>query len=411
MVIPSKFKVFTNRLFGNYSHTEKVESIRDALQKEFSEFIAFSDSAELNRFRELDEWFRSGEHQKVKAELKGLTFKGSPEYNAEKEYRKLSKSKEIATYLKKGGETTTTVARFLELKSTVESPEFQNHKQYLLSKNKFEQSETYSKLVEYQKLQNSDKIKWFLSLEKDSSKFNELRSWKLEFFDDFDSPALDHQKWLTKFFWGDALLNKNYSFTNDKQNYTDKNFEVKDSILRIVTRKEKSEGLGWDTKFGFVPKTYNYTSGVINTGHVLRLTEGKVEAKIRLSCCPGVTHAFYLVGNTVLPEIDIFLKTDTNPNSFTGTYFISGSNGKVKKSLTNIGGVKCNQNFYILGVEWNDSYIIWTINGTPYKIEKNLTPNVPMYLVLTSSVNSKVDDSKLPAYLDVDWVRCWKPQK
>jgi beta-glucanase (GH16 family) len=82
----------------------------------------------------------------------------------------------------------------------------------------------------------------------------------------------------------------------------------------------------------------------------------------------------------------------------------------VQKSLTSIGGVKCNQNFYILGVEWDDSYIIWTINGTPYKIEKNFTPNVPMYLVLTSSVNSKVDDSKLPAYLEVDWVSCWKPQ-
>ena len=410
MVIPSKFKVFTNRLFGSYGHTEKVESIRDALQNEFAEFIAFSNSAELKRFRELDEWFRSGEHQKVKAELKGLNFKGSPEHNTEKEYRKLAKSKEITTYLKKGGEATTTVARFLELKSTVESPEFQNRKQYLLSKNKFEQTETHSKLVEYQKLQNFDKIKWFLNLEKDSSKFNELKSWKLEFFDDFDSPALDHQKWLTMFFWGDALLNKNYSFTNDKQNYTDKNFEVKDSILRIVTRKEKSEGLGWDSKFGFVPKTYHYTSGVINTGHVLRLTKGKVEAKIRLSCCPGITHAFYLVGNTVLPEIDIFLKTDTNPNSFTGAYFITGSNGKVQKSLTSIGGVKCNQNFYILGVEWNESYIIWTINGTPYKIEKNLTPNVPMYLVLTSSVNSKVDDSKLPAYLEVDWVSCWKPQ-
>jgi hypothetical protein len=35
-----------------------------------------------------------------------LTFKGSPEHNTEKEYRKLAKSKEITTYLKKGGEVT-----------------------------------------------------------------------------------------------------------------------------------------------------------------------------------------------------------------------------------------------------------------------------------------------------------------
>lgn len=411
MAIPSKFKIFTNRLFGSFKDTEKVEANRSALQNEFNEFIAYSDSAELKRYRELAEWFKSGEHQKVKAELKKLTYKGSPEFNTEKEYLTLAKSKEVKTYLRNGGDVTPAVSRYLELKAQVESAEFQNRKQYLLTKNKFEQSEAYSKLIEYEKLHNSDKIKWFQSLQKDSSKFNEFREWKLEFYDDFDSSAIDHQKWLTKFFWGDALLNKNYSFTTDKQNYTDKNFEVKNSILRIVTRKEKSEGLGWDSKFGFVPKTYDYTSGVINTGHILRLKEGKVEAKIRLSCCPGVTHAFYMVGNTALPEIDIFIKTDIKPNSFTGAYYTQKSNGKISKSISSIGGVKCSQNFYILGVEWNGNYIVWSINGTPYKIEKNLTPDMPMYLVFASSVNSKIDDSKLPAYMEIDWVRCWSPLK
>lgn len=411
MAVPSKFKVFINRLFGSFKDTETIEAIRSALQNEFNEFIAYSDSAELRRYRELAEWFKSGEYQKVKAELKGLKYKSSPEYNTEKEYLALAKSKEVKTYLKNGGDITPTISRYLDLKNQVDSAEFQNRKQYLLSKNKFEKSEAYANLTEYHRLHNSDKIKWFNKLEKDSSKFNEFREWKLEFYDDFDSSAIDHQKWLTKFFWGDALLNKNYSFTTDKQNYTDKNFEVKNSILRIVTRKEKSEGLGWDSKFGFVPKTYDYTSGVINTGHILRLKEGRVEAKIRLSCCPGVTHAFYLVGNTVLPEIDIFIKTDSKPNSFTGAYYTQKANGKISKSISSIGGVKCSQNFYILGVEWNSNYIVWSINGTSYKIEKNLTPDIPMYLVFASSVNNKIDDSKLPAYMEIDWVRCWSPLK
>lgn len=410
MATPSKFKVFVNRLFGSFTETEKVEATRKALQEEFDSFQEYQESTEYSRFRELDKWYKSGELQRVKSELKKITYKGSPEHVAEKEYLKLSKSKEVKEWQKQGGATNPVVDQFLNLQKQVESDEFQKRKKYLLSKNKFEQSEAYAKLVEYKKLSASQKIRWVTALEKDSSKFNELRRWKLEFFDDFNTNSIDHQKWLTKFFWGDALINKNYSFTNDKQNYTDKNFEIKDSILRIVTRKETSEGLGWDTKFGFVPKTFEYTSGVINTGHVLRLTEGKVEAKIRLSCCPGVTHAFYLVGQTVLPEIDIFIKTDTKPNSFTGAYFTQKANGKVSKSLSNIGGVKCSQNFYLLGVEWDKNYIVWTINGTPYKVEKNLTPDIPMYLVFASSVNSKIDDSKLPAYLEIDWVRCWTRQ-
>lgn len=411
MAIPSKFKVFTNRLFGSFNSTEKVESTRNALQNEYNEFIAYSSSNELKRFRELAEWIKSGEHLKVKSELKKLTYKASPEFALEKEYIKLSKAKAVKSYFKSGGEANAEVTKYLDLKKQIESEDFQNRKKYLLSNNKFEQTEVYAKLTEYQTLQKSKKINWFLALEKDSRKFSELRNWKLEFYEDFDSPAIDHQKWLTKFFWGDALINKNYSFTTDKQNYTDKNFEVKNSVLQIITRKEKSEGLGWDTKFGFVPKTFEYTSGVINTGHALRLKAGKVEAKIRLSCTPGVTHAFYLVGNTVFPEIDVFIKTDSKPNSFTGAYYTKKSNGKISKSLSSIGGVKCSQNFYILGVEWNNSYIVWSINGTPYKVESNLTPDIPMYLVFASSVNGKVDDSKLPALLEIDWVKCWSPQK
>lgn len=407
MGTPSKFKVFINRLFGNFSPTEKVEASRKKLQDEFLQYYDFKESAELKHYLDLAEWYKSGEHLRNKSELNKFTFKGSPEYITEKEFKKLSANKEVKKFLKKGGDETPMVKRYLELKKQVESSDFQSRKKYLLSKNKFEQSEAYSKLMEYQKLEASEKIKWFKALEKDSSKFKELIHWKLEFYDDFDSKEIDSQKWLTKFFWGDALINRNYSFTNDKQNYTDNNFEIKNSILRIVTQKEATEGLSWDQKFGFIPRTFSYTSGVINTGHILRMKEGRVEAKIRLSYCPGVSHAFYLVGNNILPEIDVFIKTDSKLNSYTAAYFTQNSNGKIAKSMSSIGGVKCGQEFYLLGVEWDANNIVWTINGTPYKVEKNVTPGIPMYLVFASSVNSKVDDSKLPAYFEIDWVKCW----
>ncbi len=410
MGTPSKFKVFTNRLFGNFSPTEKVEASRKKLQDEFLQYNDFKESAELKHYLDLAEWYKNGEHLRTKSELNKFTFKGSPEYITEKEFKKLSANNEVKKFLKKGGDETPMVKRYLELKKQVESSDFQSRKKYLLSKNKFEQSEAYSKLVEYQKLEVSEKIKWFKALEKDSSKFKEFTRWKLEFYDDFNSKEIDSQKWLTKFFWGDALINRNYSFTNDKQNYTDKNFEIKNSILRIVTQKGTTEGLSWDQKFGFIPRTFSYTSGVINTGHILRMKEGRVEAKIRLSYCPGVSHAFYLVGNNILPEIDVFIKTDSKLNSYTAAYFTQNSNGKIVKSMSSIGGVKCDQQFYLLGVEWNANNIVWTINGTPYKVEKNVTPGIPMYLVFASSVNSKVDDSKLPAYLEIDWVKCWSRQ-
>ncbi|BDX38112.1 hypothetical protein CYCD_14670 [Tenuifilaceae bacterium CYCD] len=373
---------------------------KSGLVEEFEEVKTFVNSADYKKNRGVYKKENTSEFQN---ELRYNELKSNADL---KRYYKLLNYKPLKDYFEIADSKT--LQRYNELKAKVDSSDFIERKKYLLLKNKFEQTDAYKQLQGYKELESSEKIKWYLKT-KDSHKFDELKGWKLTFHDDFEGKSIDTQRWLTKFFWGDALINKAYSFASDEQYYSESgNFEVKNSVLRIVTRKEKAEGLAWDQKFGFIPKTFNYTSGVINTGHIYRQTEGKIEAKVKLACAPGVSHAFYLVGDRMLPELDVFLKSDSKENSISGAYFWVNGSSKVRKSVSSISGLKFDSKFYILGVEWDEKNIVWTINGTPYKLQPNTNPNTSLYLVFASGVRGNADESKLPAYMEIDWVKCWK---
>ncbi|NLI87750.1 MAG: glycoside hydrolase family 16 protein [Bacteroidales bacterium] len=385
----------TPDFYQKMEHSQLVKEL-----KELQQFIATPDyQAKKNQYRKDN----SAEYQK---EFRLKELLGNPDI---KKYIKLEKENDLKEYFQT--ENSEQLKRYNELSEKVSTEDFKNRKAYLLSKNKFEQTDAYKNLQEFKQLESSEKIKWFFRLNR-SNKFDDLKAWNLAFYDDFDSKNIDPHKWLTKFFWGEALVGKPYSFTTDNQNYTEKgNIEIGNSTLKIITRKEASEGLAWDKKFGFTPKAFAYTSGIINTGHSFRLKEGRIEAKVRMSSVQGISHAFYLVGNEMLPEVDVFLKNNAKPSGISAAYFWPNGKSKVAKSVSSIGGLKLGENFYIFGVEWDSNNIVWTINGIPYKVEPNRHPGISYYMVFTSAVKGSVDDSLLPATLELDWVKCWEKKE
>lgn len=486
-----KLRLLAIRLTGRFPKTEAFEAKILALQKEFDEFNTFENSNELLKYQELKTWFETKEHEKVKQDLKALTFKSAPEYQTEREYLAICKNKALKNYLAlketntpkeyaeiektglperytelekyitspeykqerkhfakgnteeyqkeieytelKQNEKVRTyfnlkkskplqdyfqikdselLSKYNELKKQVESKEFTERKSYLLSVDKFEKTEQYQKLQEYIKLNSSEKIKWYFKTLK-SDKFNELKKWELTFTEDFENKKLDQQKWLTKLFWGEALLNSSYSLASDSHWYTDgNNVSIDKGVLKITTRKEKANGLSWDSKFGFIPKDFDYTSGVISTGNSFRQQHGRFEAKIRMTTLTGIYHAFWLVGDKMLPEIDICRKKGEGTSSLQGAFFWeNGEKGKPKKSISSVNGLSLDSEFYILGVDWDEQKITWKINGIPFKVETNNLPKGSVYLVFSSGINGNIDESKLPATFEVDWVKCWAHKK
>jgi beta-glucanase (GH16 family) len=486
-----KLRLLTLRITGQFPKTDAHEVKGKALQNEFEEFTLFSNSDELLKYQEYKSWFETKEHEKVKQELKALTYKSSSEYQTEKEFQSLTKNKALKNYLsfadsntpkeyldiEKSGlpqkfteletyvksteykqgrkqfvkdnteeyqkeveynelkqseqikkyfslkkskplqdyfqiDGSDILAKYNDLKTQVESEEFKEKKAYLLSTDKFEKTEQFQKLQEYNKLNQSEKIRWYFKTLKED-KFKEIKKWELTFSEDFESKKLDQQKWLTKFFWGEALLNNSYSLASDNHWYTDgNNITIEKGILKISTRKEKANGLSWDSKYGFIPKEFDYTSGIISTGNSFRQHQGRFEAKIKVTSLAGIYHAFWLVGDKMLPEIDIFRKRGEGSTALQGAFFWeNGEKGKAKKSITTIGGLSLDSEFYILGVDWDEHKITWKINGIPFKVETNNLPQGSVYLVLSSGVNGKIDESKLPVTFEVDWVKCWTHKK
>lgn len=374
-------------------------------------FNTVKDSGKIEKLAKLESFVNSSDYKNNRKQYKK---DNSDEYQKELEYNKLKsdidlkkfhkleKDKSLQNYFRI--QNSSTLNRYNELKGIVESAGFVEKKKYLQSNDKFKQSEAFAMLEERKKLQKSEAIVWYEKTLK-SNKFKGVEDRKISFDDNFDTATVDGQKWLTKFYWGDKFLNTSYSFSANGHGYTDNNVEQGNGSLKIITRKEQSEGLAWDAKLGFVPKKFNYTSGTINTGKTYRQTRGRVDAKVKMSCAKGVYHTMYLVGDKMLPQLDVFCKNDADTTSINAGFYLQKGK-KTVKNIKAVRGIDLNEP-NIFTIEWDDKKIYWAINGAIVKAEKNIAQGQPLYIVLASGVNGQVEDNALPAKMEVEWVKCW----
>lgn len=416
---------------GSQEHGKEQDYIKLSKNSAIKNYFVIKDSDILSRYKSIELTGKPTRYDELKSIVESPDYvakrsmhkkENSDEYQKEVEFSALKKDGELKEFFKlkkhkalndffqlDGSET---IENYLALKDYIESTEFVERKAYLLSKNKFEQTEEYRKQQEYNELKKSEKIVWFYSLE-NTKKFDEIKRWELVFSDDFSKKEINRKDWITRYFWGDALINQSYSLAADKHWYNeDKNIEISNSVLKITTQKEQVEGMAWDLKYGFIPKQFDFTSGLISTGQAFRQKYGRFEAKIKFTAAPGVYHAFWLVGETMLPHINIFRQMGKNGSSVHGSLFWqNGSSPKPKGSKTSVGGFDFQNEFFILSLDWTPHKLTWKINGKPYKEESRNLPNEPMYMVISSGVIAETEDNLLPATLEVDWVKCWREKE
>jgi hypothetical protein len=281
--------------------------------------IAESDS--YQSYLALKAFVNSGEFHAAKAKK---DFKQTEAYTRLRTYEQLSKDPNIKFYLKtekKANYKTVTnlenserLNTFFKLEAIVQSKEFQAHKAFMEDKKRFKKSEEHNLLEEYNGLQKNEEIKWYLNIKK-KNPFKELRQWRLTFEDDFDAMHLDTSKWMTGYYWGKALMNDAYALAGEKQFFKDDNVELRDSIARIVTRRDGAKGKIWDPTHGFINQQFEYTSGLISTGQSFRQKYGKFEAKIRYNHSYPHLNAFWMVGEKITPQIDVLKSAFKNGKS------------------------------------------------------------------------------------------------
>jgi hypothetical protein len=357
------------------------------------------------RYEELDALINSPEFI-AKRNMKPVTFRDTDEYKKLVEYDRLKKSpeikefyrfkssKEFANYQNTGGSNR--LARYNELKGYLATDEFKTRKEFLLDKKRFEKTEMYKNLLEYERLRKSEDIIWYFKV-KDSPRFDVLKSRELAFSDEFEGNSLDTKKWITNYYWGEKLLKDRYTVDPDLQAFTEKeNFEIRNSVLKITTKVQKINGKVWTASKGFSAKEFNYTSGIINSGESFRQKYGTFSAKIRLGD-PNAKNAFWMLADKITPHIDICRTSN-------GKVWFDIFSAAEQPEKTSVGSRYAND-FYIFTLEWTPDMLLWKINNTEVFRQTSDVPQEPMYVLLSGGLDKPINGMTA---MEIDWIRIYR---
>lgn len=229
--------------------------------------------------------------------------------------------------------------------------------------------------------------------------------YNLVWSDEFDGDSLNTNNWTCEEGTG-----SNGWGNNELQYYTNKpdNVSVSDGTLKITAKKENYNGS-------------NYTSARLKTQGKQSFKYGKIEARIKLPQGSGLWPAFWMLGDDIetnewpkCGEIDIMEHINTE-NKVYGTVHWD-SNGHAEYGGNTITDVT---SFHTYSIEWNESMITWFLDGNKYhEIDIKDRSNTDefhhnFFILLNLAVGGQwpgfsIDDSTLPATMEVDYVRAYK---
>jgi beta-glucanase (GH16 family) len=392
----------SEKQFKRFQRSKKFKTyfrLKDS--SDLSTFSMMENSEEIVRYSELEKLVKSpGFNKKQQAEeLK--EFKTLKQSARIKEYFKFKKSRAYRIY--KEVDASVDLKKYIDLEERISTDEFQNEKAFLLDKKRFEKTDDFKKLQEYQSLKKSETyIKYFKLKEKNP--FTDLQKWELTFSDEFEGAKLDQEKWITRFYWGDKLMDKGYSLENELQLYTDgQNISLNASNASLQARKEKMNGLMWKGNLGFVPQDFDYTSAIMNSGKTFRQKFGRFEAKIKLQNHQQVRNSFWMVADKSTPHIDI-IKTLNGGSLFQANYW--GNEEQPQSEEKKVKGVDLTKGYFIYTLEWTATELIWKINDVVVRRQNQGVPQDEMYLNFALAVLK--DQNNLNSCMNIDWVRCYQ---
>ncbi len=390
---------------------KKTKAVKDYLKESDNEELAKSPDIKsyIKIKNEVDSQEFIAEKGAVEKDLNNLIAQ-------EKEFQQLDKSAPVRRYIKFENS-----AKYKDYVAFENSKELADH----LALAKYLQSEEHAELLKtvdeklnqenekkkkYEEFKNSKQYKWYMSLQ-GTQKFNELKRWEVVFEDDFNSD-LDHEKWITRYYWGDKMINDAYALENDRAFPTDgKNIET-GNTLKIITKKEKVEGKVWKMPFGFIPQEFDYTTGMVNTAKSHRQQYGKIEAKIKINFAKAVNYNFWMASEKMLPHIDILkLQQKKSKATLSHHYGNITDSQSIQHANTDFSGLDLDQDFFIYTLEWSKEKLTWKINDVVVNEQSKGVPQEPLYITFSCGITGKPNDSGLPASMEVDWIRCYQEKK
>jgi beta-glucanase (GH16 family) len=245
----------------------------------------------------------------------------------------------------------------------------------------------------------------------DSSHYLQER-WSLVWSDEFEVEGkVDATKWKNE------ITDKRYNA--EEQFYMDRDHtasRVRNGKLIIEGRQEYYRG-------------YQYTSARLNS--VPAFTYGRFEFRARAPSSPGTWPAIWLLGRNIVygkkqwpdnGEIDIMEMSSKDSNLVTQSAYSFSDNyfeGMRRVRLTHVP--TADSEFHVYALEWLPGRLDYFIDGvntyTEYRLPSFTWKNWPfdqdMYIIINLAIGGDlggiVNPETLPAHLEVDYVRVYRP--
>jgi beta-glucanase (GH16 family) len=215
----------------------------------------------------------------------------------------------------------------------------------------------------------------------------QTQGWVTKFDEEFDGGALNYAKWSPHAPAGLAL--------DGIQSWVAEAITISGGEAHIEARK---------TKMGF-------TSGIMTTFGTFSRTYGRFEIRFRMPAGRGLEPQFRLlpVPEGEIPSINVMDAIGSDPtealfaNRWGDAHAERDYRGSYKVGDLSIG-------FHVIGVEWDEEKIIWTVDGVERFHSFDGIPHQPMYLAVSLTVGSEEagepdEHTRFPAVLDIDYIR------
>lgn len=369
-------------------------------------------SHDLQRYKELKEYVNTAAFKKQEAFLKDKKkFEKSEAFQKQSEFKKLAADSSVKFVLKYEKSAlyknyldvkdSFDLKRYFDLEKSTQTEEFKEKKAWLEDKKRWEKTEEFKKEQLYKKEKAKPEFVRYFKY-KDSDDFDFFKNWELVFEDDFAAYELDDRKWKTCSPMAEKLLGENYAMPGDLNIFTQgKNLKTGNKLL-VQVKHEKAKGKVWQMPAGFVPRDFEYTSGMITTGSNYLMEDGILEAKIKFAPVKQVASAFYLSGDEISPRLNL---VEMGAKNNVGISLLSDS-GKIENSGLDISNLKKGE--YIFSLEKIGASFSWKINETEVWQQNCSELNKPLQLSASSLLINQLSGAQLPVNFEIEWIKSYR---
>ncbi len=263
------------------------------------------------------------------------------------------------------------VVEYLALKEQIHTPEFQQNNTFWKNNKRWFTTEESKQEQRYNLLAKHADILFFQT--HTNEEVSELESYKIVWSEDFEGKQVD-KIWQTGFLYPSNEFKPNHSHTAEQQAYTQgKNTELGNSVMSIVTKKQKTSAPAWHPTKGMLMHDFNYTSDIWHTAQAVAPKAGVLQAKVRIA--GKAKQVMSLTTSTAKTSLPILHAEST----------IKG--------------------YAIHTLVWNENEIVAYLNNVEVARSKNPLSNVDLHIVLRSYLpkDQKVGNGQM----DIDWIRIY----